>query len=544
MNGSNPLSYNLIDEPWLSVRTNTGQREELSLTEVFRRAHELAAVLGDVPTQVFALTRLLLAVLHRAVDGPRDLDAWEQLWQQPELPAQQIGEYLHQHRDRFDLLSPQAPFFQVAGLHTAKGEVSELGKLIADVPNGHPFFTNRLGAILSLSFAEAARWLVHCQAFDPSGIKSGAVGDKRVKGGKGYPIGTAWSGHLGGVIPEGATLRETLLLNLIAYDQHGLTATPETDLPAWERDPVGVGEELDGGRAPCGRVDLYTWQSRRILLSYTTSAVTGVLICNGERLTPQNKHHHEPHTAWRRSTPQEKKHGLPLVYMPREHLPDRAVWRGLASLLPAAQRPQGQDAAAALTPQVLEWIARLGNEIDPDLPVRLHTIGMTYGAQSSTTEDILDDQLPLHAILLHREATDLAATAVACVQAAEETAKAVGRLAGNLAAAAGCGRDERDGPVTRAREQVFAALDPLFRAWLRDLDATTDPMAAHQAWQRQARQCAQAVAADLLARAPMTAWRGRTVDARLMNTPLADKRFRRDLHTALPLAAQTIEVAS
>ncbi|GAA2833667.1 type I-E CRISPR-associated protein Cse1/CasA [Crossiella cryophila] len=544
MSGPDPLSFNLIDHPWLPVRTTTGRREELSLTEVFGRAHELAALLGDVPTQVFSLTRLLLAILHRAVDGPRDLDAWEKLWQQPELPAHQITGYLHQHRQRFDLLAPQAPFFQVAGLHTAKGEVSELAKLIADVPNGHPFFTTRLGGIPSLSFPEAARWLVHCQAFDPSGIKSGAVGDKRVKGGKGYPIGIGWSGHLGGVLPEGATLRETLLLNLIAYDHPGLTGTPETDLPAWERDPVGVGEEQDGGRAPTGRVDLYTWQSRRILLSYTASEVTGVLICNGERLTPQNKHNHEPHTAWRRSTSQEKKLGLPLVYMPREHLPDRAVWRGLQSLLPGAERPQSQGAASALTPQVLEWIARLGNEIDPDLPVRLHTIGMTYGSQSSTTEDILDDQLPLHAILLHRDATGLAAIAVACVQAAEETAKAVGRLAGNLAGAAGCGRDERDGPVSRAREQLFAALDPLFRSWLRELRADTDPLAAQQLWQRQARGCAHTVAKDLLERAPMTAWRGRTVDKRLMNTPLADKWFRLDLRTALPLAAQTIEVFS
>ncbi|NYN06610.1 type I-E CRISPR-associated protein Cse1/CasA, partial [Salmonella enterica subsp. enterica serovar Typhimurium] len=64
-----------------------------------------------------------------------------------------------------------------------------------------------------LSFAEAARWLVHTQAYDYSGIKPGVEGDPRVKGGKGYPIGTGWSGMTGGTVIRGTTLLETLLLN-------------------------------------------------------------------------------------------------------------------------------------------------------------------------------------------------------------------------------------------------------------------------------------------------------------------------------------------
>jgi CRISPR-associated protein Cse1 family len=35
---------------------------------------------GEVPTQAFAITRLLLAFLHRAVEGLVDQDDWEQLW--------------------------------------------------------------------------------------------------------------------------------------------------------------------------------------------------------------------------------------------------------------------------------------------------------------------------------------------------------------------------------------------------------------------------------------------------------------------------------
>jgi hypothetical protein len=41
---------------------------------------------GEVPTQAFASTRLLLAFLHRAVEGPVDQDDWEQRWATEELP--------------------------------------------------------------------------------------------------------------------------------------------------------------------------------------------------------------------------------------------------------------------------------------------------------------------------------------------------------------------------------------------------------------------------------------------------------------------------
>lgn len=245
------VSYSLIDRPWITVRRHGGGTDELSIMDTFRRAHELEGLGGEVPTQSFAIARLLLAILHSAVDGPRDVEHWEQLWQDAVLPVDRIEQYLSDHRARFDLFHPVTPFFQVADLRTGKGEVSELNKLIADVPNGYPFFTTRLGPIQSLPAAEAARWLVHCHAFDPSGIKSGALGDNRVKGGKGYPIGVGWSGLLGGVLPEGNTLRETLLLNLIADSDERWMG----DAPAWSgnRCPPPDRTARRPGRVTCTR---------------------------------------------------------------------------------------------------------------------------------------------------------------------------------------------------------------------------------------------------------------------------------------------------
>jgi CRISPR system Cascade subunit CasA len=526
-------SFDLITQPWLLTRRLDCSIVELSLMDALSEAHTVAGLVGEVPTQVFALTRLLLAVVHGAVAGPRDLDHWADLWDTPQLPHGDIDQYLRQHRSRFDLLHRETPFFQVAGLRTEKGEVSELSKLIADIPNGQPFFSTRSSRDLSLSFGEAARWLVHCQAFDPSGIKSGAQGDARVKSGKGYPIGTGWAGLLGGVLLEGATLRETLLLNLIGRDYEPLARWRDTDAPVWERDPAGPGEEEDGGRPPTGPVDLYTWQSRRIRLAHNGQRVTGVLICNGERRTPQNQHIVEPHTAWRRSKTQEQKRKQPLVYMPREHDPGRVIWRGLQSLLPGAAKPQDGDAATALSPLVLEWFAHVGDVIDPDFPVHVRTIGMTYGSQSSTAEEIIDDALALRAVLLRRDAAILAGIAVSCVAAAEKSARAVGALAGRLSAAAG---GEQDGPKSRATETAFAELDILFRHWLGELRADSDPTEAQITWHATALRSVRELGRDLTARASAAAWVGRTVNKRLMTAAHADMFFHRDLHDALPLA--------
>ncbi len=529
--------FDLVHEPWIPCRGRDGTVTEQGILFTLGRAHDLAGLSGDVPTQTFALTRLLLAVLHGALAGPRDLDDWEELWRAEKLPVARIAPYLAQYRDRFDLFHPKTPFLQVADLHTAKGETSELNKLIADVPNGVPFFTTRQGGDLTLSHAEAARWLVHCHAFDLSGIKSGAVGDARVKGGRGYPIGVAWSGLLGGLLLEGRTLKETLLLNLVAGDFSPYEREPTTDRPVWERDPVTAAEELPGGRPPTGPVDLYLWQSRRVRLVPSDGRVTSVLIANGEKLTPQNMQRHEPHTAWRRSEAQEKKPGVTgMVYMPREHDPDRAIWRGLESLLPGTSSRQKAEGGRYLAPGVVEWLSRLSVErrIPPDHPVRMRAIGMVYGANSSVTDDIVNDALALRAILTRQDAQDLAHVAVSAVHAAEAAARAVGGLAGDLAAAAG---GSGEGPRSRTMEQVYAQLDGPFRRWLLTVGDETDETVLKATWQETARSVVRGMADELLENIPPACWEGRVVRKQANFTAAhAERQYWKALRDALPYA--------
>ncbi|SCL73675.1 CRISPR-associated protein, Cse1 family [Micromonospora peucetia] len=539
-------SFSLIGQPWIPVLDLAGRRRLTSLPELFAQAAELRAVAGDLPTQTSAILRLLLAVLHRAVGGPEDERAWQDLWRQPGLPAGDIASYLDEYRDRFDLLHPVTPFYQVAGLRTQKqNDVFGLQRFIADVPNNAPYLTTRLGPGLErLTLAEAAVWLVHCQAYDTSGIKSGAVGDDRVSGGKGYPIGPASGGSLGLIYLEGRTLRETLLLNLVPLDSAYLQQDPERDSPVWERDPHGPAEEGERERGPHGVLNLYTWQSRRIRLFGDQTGITGAMIANGDRIAWTNLHRQEPMSGWRRSPNQEKKLGLPVVYLPGLHDHTRALWRGLDRLLPARAEKPGADAPARRPPAVSQWLARLRIKglIDDRYRVTTRAVGVVYGNNMSVVDEIYHDGLTM-TVQAFDPAGPLTTTIVDGAADAEAAVKVLRGLAANLCRAGGGYGDRSEDPpaiaADRAAELAYAELDVLFRQWLAGLGPADDPTQARIQWQTQVRRCVWSLGSNLVEWSGPQAWAGRYVDSekkKHLSSPLADRFFRDAMRRALPLA--------
>lgn len=526
-------TFNLITEPWIEALSESGEQDTVGLLDLFRRAHELREITGDLPTQSFAILRLALAILHRAVDGPESTEDWHDLWESPTAPIKAIEAYLGKCTDRFDLFHPKTPFFQVADLRTKKGEFSGPEKLIADVPAGHPYFTTRIGRGLeSLTYAEAARWLVHVQAFDYSGIKSGAVGDPRVKGGKGYPIGTGWAGAIGGIAVEGRNLWQTLLLNLVPRDQPTFAAHSERDRPAWEALPSAAAEADDVASRPYGPLDLYTWQARRVRLRGGPEGVTGALVANGDKITPQDRHKLEPMSAWRRSIPQQRALKRPLVYMPRRHDPSRALWRGLAQLLPCAvPRGKADDGADGLTAGVVEWAAEA---MRGRTRISVRATGMEYGTQSATVADVVDDRLSLSTDLLARADPRLPSTLIDAVEASEEGVRALRNLASNLVRAAGGDDQLAEGARNRASAQAYAELDGPIRQWISGLDSASDPDAERFAWHAQARGILHRIGDQLVNEAGPSAWLGREVRGRRVTSPEASRWFSIALAKHLP----------
>lgn len=527
-------SFDLIDEPWIVAHTLAGEEVTLSLRETFARLHTLSTLAGELPTQVFAINRLLLAIMYRAVD-PLQVQ-WQEMWSTHSLPLEMIDHYLEQHRSRFDLLHPSTPFFQVADLHTAKGTFSPVARLIGDAPSlDRPHFSTRWAeGLATLSFAEAARWLVHVHAFDVSGIKSGAVGDPRVKGGRGYPIGMGAAGHLGGMLLEGDDALQTLLLNLVEQEEVEF----EEDLPPWEREPDGPApayvEVDDRPHRPAGRAELFTWQTRRVRLVHDGTQVTRVLLCNGDRFSPVQLQKIETMTAWRDSPTQAKKLGLGEAKMPRLHEPGRQLWRGLTSLL--AETDEGGDLGLA----TLEWAGRQTAQkvIDETAVMQVHALGMEYVNQSSNTGDVIDDVLSIPTRIVHHERADLRVVVRDAVERTDQAVFALAQLAVNLARAAG---DDTDAAELRSQAQgeAFALLDRPFQQWLLSLrDPAVEGPAAQETWFTHLRRTVLKLAETWVESAGPAAWIGRTVGEQTITAARAELWFRNKLFSILPPTRQ------
>jgi CRISPR system Cascade subunit CasA len=539
---SESSGFVLTDEAWIPVLNTAGKCREVSLLGLFEQAGDIRMIACELPTQTFAILRLALAILHRSVGGPPGEAAWQALWRDPRLPLNDLGDYLGEFRERFDLLHPRHPFYQVADLRAEKDNTYGLERLIADVPNGMPFLTTRAGhGMESISPAEAARWLVHCQAFDPAGIKTGAVGDPRVKKGKGYSIGVGAVGSLGGVYLDGATLRETLLLNLVPVAPNWQRAD-ERDLPVWEREPQTATEEPDATRGPYGVLSLYTWQSRRVRLFGGTRGITGALISIGDRFDWQDRHLLEPMSVWGRSAPREREQKRTPIYLPRPHDHTRALWRGLQTLLPPPPPSTGEP-SQRLSATVLQWLARMTRDgvVGRDFEARPRAVSVTYGTQQAVIDEVFSDTLTMNVLLLVDD-SPLRTAAVDAAADAEAAVRALRKLAVNLVRAAG-GSDDSGNP-DRAAERAYAVLDRVFREWLAKLRPDSDPAAERAMWQGQVRREVFDIGRELVEGAGPAAWAGRIkIDQKgreiHYSSFQAEAWFRGDLAKALTLTTDS-----
>jgi CRISPR system Cascade subunit CasA len=103
------MSFNLLQEDWIPVVMQNWQQREVSLVELFQTWETVREIQADNPPTTLAIHRLLLAILHRAYHGPKNVDHWEEI---REDNGKEAIAYLEKWRDRFDLFDPERPFMQ------------------------------------------------------------------------------------------------------------------------------------------------------------------------------------------------------------------------------------------------------------------------------------------------------------------------------------------------------------------------------------------------------------------------------------------------
>jgi CRISPR system Cascade subunit CasA len=368
-------SFNLLDEEWIPVVMAGGEPRELSLRDALVEADRAQELFDASPLVTAALHRLLLAVLWR-VFPLRSLAEWKTLWQALRFDAAKLDAYFDQWRERFDLLHPEKPFYQLSALALGKRTpLKRLGWEFAAGNNGTLFDHSSDDDRPAVEPQVAARWVVATHCFAASAGKSETIHTKD----------SPWS-RGAAILMQGDNLFETLSLNLLNllrtdFPQFG------DDLPAWEKDAVWQPQH---DQTPDGLLEYLTWQSRAIkLLPDENGDLRECHFAQGRAIREDFKA--EPMYAYKR----DQKHGL-LVWQFNE---DRVVWRDSHALFNLS------DDAPFQIPQALHHLARLVREktLSREKLYRLQVLGQCLESGQPTIHFWRNERLPLRADYLNEK---------------------------------------------------------------------------------------------------------------------------------------------
>lgn len=443
-------SFNLIDQPWIGAIDSTGQRREYSLRELLLQSPKLRTLYDDSPLVIAAQLRMILALLHRSLEGPQTRSEWKALWQMKSFDGNKLERYFQTWHQRFDLFDTQHPFYQIADVQVDEPAkpISTLLPELATGNNATLFNHTTDDTEVALSCSQAARTLIAAQTF-------GLAGPCNPKLKLYFTDGTAARGII--FLAEGETLFETLLLNLIEYPAERPISSGPQDLPAWEMENAYTPER----EIPFGYLDYLTWQNRRIKLipEQTNNGVVvrRMFLTPGLRLDVRMLDR-DPMKHYRI----DEKRG----YISLRFQEERALWRDSATLLQL-------NATDRQVPSNFSWLGQLVDGRAPVLnraqTVRYMALGMA--SDQAKIEFFRNEHMPLP--LAYFDDSKLVQRLSDAVKAAENVASELWKATGTLASCLlvpeeGSNRqpnpdDVRDLRATMAAERRYwSILQPFF----------------------------------------------------------------------------------
>lgn len=526
----NEREFNLIDEPWIRVIDESCKVFEVSLLDAIINAHKYKSLSGELPTQDVAVMRLILAVIHTVVsrydeygdendleDSEDDaLDRWKGLWEQGYFPENAVREYLEQWHERFWLFHPDRPFGQVAGLTAGtdynspklNGEISESGNKIR-------LFSAYSGKEKSsLTYSQSARWLLYLNAYDDTSAKPTKEGKAKAGGSLPSP-GAGWLGKLGLIYISGNNLFETLMLNLVMINKDEIQYEQK---PLWEYENISDAERTKIA-IPDNLAELYTVQSRRLLLNRCNGEVVSYRLLGGDFFDKENAFF-EPMTVWRTS----KKEGED--YTPKRHDSSRQMWREFSVMY----NEKNKNRRAG----VINWYEIIfGNKCIPKTYIMKTAIAsVEYGDKDFFVRNVFTDSLSMHSEILSEVGANWRSDIETEIQHCESLAYEIGKFAQNLYVASGGDNSPKNKTFTelpgKVKEQLYYRLDMPFRKWLISINPATmgeDKNKKIKEWQDEARKIAADYANELMENSAECAIIGHKVNDKLYSAPKARNIF-------------------
>ena len=402
------MKFNLIEEKWIRVIKKDGNIAEYGIKDTFADMQNILSFGGEHRLQDTAMLRLFVAlsvtmIYRYQTDGTRKEASNERelrerfatIYKKGEFPQRVLDSYFDEWHNRFYLIDEQYPFYQVPERSIRK-EIKDPGKkseeilyqlpdisgqyktmnhkdasaingLVLESGNKPSVYTDVNGTEkVSLSFAEAARWLVWYMNYADCGTKAPGKWASQMTFAS---SGTVMYG-IGQNLFETVLQNSVLLKNGVMYEKVS---------PAWERTAsLIVQDEPYGEAAPQNLPELYTQQSRRIILQEKEGRITDVYIIAGDKYSAVNAFI-EPMFLWK-ADPKDKS-GMTKTTLKYN---TKSKWRNLQATLKHSD-----------TCGVIQWIRELEDEevLDEEQNIPFVLTGITYGTMQSVVDEMLFDEV-------------------------------------------------------------------------------------------------------------------------------------------------------
>lgn len=511
--------FNLLDEKWILVRKSDCTTDELSLTDALLRSHEYTALSGELPTQDVSILRLLLAVLHtvfsrytpegeyKPVSSANEaMRRWKTLWDGGKFPEKPIREYLESQHEKFWLFHPERPFYQTkAAEKGTEYMASKMNGVLSESSNKVRLFSSCAGKSKdTLTYSEAARWLLYVNSYDDTSAK--ASQESKSKENKLPSLQAGWLGKLGLITVRGNSLFETLMFNFIVVEPSNREIWAD-EKPTWELEKLREKERCEIA-TPDNLAELYTIQSRRLILKHENNSVTGYSLLGGVFFDKVDAFI-EPMTVWGKVKESEK---TQIQFQPRRHNSSVKMWREFASVFASSDGMR--------LPGVVSWIRQI-RRIDKKRYSCFNIASVQYGGSDYFVNDIFSDSLTFHTDLLTEVGKRWQESISEEVGKCEDIARKLGKLAADIEIAAGS--SPKDAPksatVSHVQEQYYYEIDVPFREWLLSIDPEWES-GSHEEhecirkWHEISRKIAESLGKELVNSAEASAVVGRFIEVK------------------------------
>lgn len=341
------MSFNLTTEKWIPVVTQDWRGSEVSLIELFQNWQSLREIQAENPPTTLAIYRFLLAILHRAYQGPKNLDHWEEI---REDNGEIAIQYLRDKADCFDLFHPEKPFMQDKELTEETGNAIYTLSLMQADNTSTVFVHEHQWSGYAISLAESARLLVRLQSVDPTSLRAFYPGQKS---GNRSAVNTPTI-NAANVFIQGENIKNNLLFNLMQYNVLSDLPSPVIgeDLPSWETGYEGKPKKT----APKGYIHYLTYPWRRLRLFTDGQQVETIAITMGDSLPDKITHEQwECAIAFKDDKP---------VRLSLE----AQLWRNAHSFLHSAEKE--------VRPRIIDWLAELQEDEVIEQTIHLQIFGL------------------------------------------------------------------------------------------------------------------------------------------------------------------------